>query len=124
MFFTIIVLALFYPLILLFSFDKIFRKQHRFKAFFINVLFMFLLVLNTVAALPIVGSLLSISLFVMPAIVAAMLARNLPDQSKISLIVSFFSVYIGAIISHKSQLPIGPAITVIMGDIFDIRIYF
>lgn len=95
-----------------------FASQYRFAAM-IPQIFMFLLVLNLLAAFKSLGTLMAVGLMILPATSARYWVTGITSYITLTFCFAFVSCWAGLIISfYMSQVPTGPAIVLVAGVFF------
>ncbi len=79
--------------------------------------FFILLMLNLVAAFQAMGTLMALGLILLPSIGARFWGVTLDKIMSVALLIAFFSVYAGLMLSYHYELPSGPSIVMISGGI-------
>lgn len=122
---TILLLALFYRPLTIEAFDTTFLQvQSRRLPGLIHGLFLGLLVMNLVAGFQILGTLMTVGLMMLPAIVARCWARQLAPMLVIASAVGFLSAIVGLTWSWYQAVPAGPAIVLVASLLFMLSVLF
>ena len=110
------------PLILS-TIDPVFlESQSRWSAY-IPHLFMFLLVLNLIAAFKSLGTLMAVGLMILPATSARYWVSTITSYIILTFLFSLLSCWIGLILSfYFDDVPTGPAIVLVAGMFFVISL--
>lgn len=122
--FTLTTLAFIYRAFILECFDPIFFKSVGGRGGLYHLLFLFLVVANLVVAFQALGTLMSLGLMMIPAISARLWARDIMRLCGTAFLISFFSGYLGLLISYHGSFPSGPSIILIAGIFYVISILF
>lgn len=80
--------------------------------------FLAVAVLNLVAAFQALGTLLAVGLMILPAVVARLWARDLPEMIAVAVGVALVSSAGGLLLSFHAGLPSGPAIILSVGLLY------
>jgi zinc/manganese transport system permease protein len=108
--FTIAVLAVIYRPLVVECFDPGFLRTVDGRGSLYHLLFLFLVVLNLVAGFQALGTLMSVGLMMLPAAVAQLWARSLPQMIAIAAGTATASGFIGLIASYHLGFASGPTI--------------
>jgi len=84
---------------------------------FTSAFFFIMLMINLVSAFQAMGTLMALGLMLLPAIAARFWAKTLDGLLPISLLIAFFSVYSGLLVSYHFSVPSGPSIVMVAGAI-------
>ena len=118
MFFTVLTWAIFKRAFIIFAITPHLGNRYKSPAYFLDLLFMFLVVLNTVGSLPVLGTLLSVGLTVTPAGVAIHLTQCFRTQICLALSIATSGIYLGHVLSSVIDIELGPTILLIIGVMF------
>lgn len=111
---TLVILAGCYRALVFEAFDPQFLKlQAKRYPTLINGLFMALMVMNLVAGFQILGTLMTVGLMILPAVIARCWSNSLPALLVIAALVAIISSFIGLIGSWYISIPAGPAIILV-----------
>ena len=106
------------PLIMV-TFDPIFFESQSRHAGLIQQWFMFLLVLNLLAAFKSLGTLMAVGLMILPATAARYWVSTITSYLLLTFGFAIFSCWAGLILSfYLNDVPTGPAIVLVSGAIF------
>lgn len=123
--FSALILAAIYRSLILYCFDPGFLKTTGNRTLLLNIAFLSLVVLNLVSAFQTLGTLMALSLIVLPAIASRFWTSNIDSAVLFSVLASLFSSYAGLLLSfHVNKLPSGPAIVIFAGIIYLVSIIF
>ena len=121
---TLIAFALMLRSLIAASFDPIFFESQSKKPGLVQQVFMFLLVLNLLAAFKSLGMLMAVGLMILPATAARYWVSTITSYMMLTLGFALLSCWIGLILSfYLSQVPTGPAIVLVAGCIFFISVF-
>lgn len=108
--FTIVVLAVIYRPLVVECFDAGFLRAVEGRGSVYHFLFLFLVVLNLVAGFQALGTLMAVGLMMLPAAVAQLWARTLPQMIAIATGTATASGFIGLVASYHLGFASGPTI--------------
>ncbi len=108
--FTIIVLAVIYRPLVVECFDPGFLRAVEGRGSLYHFLFLLLVVLNLVAGFQALGTLMAVGLMMLPAAVAQLWARTLPQMMAIATGTAAASGFIGLVASYHLGFASGPTI--------------
>ncbi len=114
-FLTILFLARFRKLLLMYCFDPLLFQVAGYNHHFLMASFLALVVANLVASYQAIGTLLALGLMMLPAITGRMLGRHYRQVFIISTLLGFLGCYIGLLVSYHADLPSGPSIILCLG---------
>ena len=101
------------------TFDPIFYESQSRHSAWVQQWFMFLVVLNLLAAFKSLGTLMAVGLMILPATAARYWVSTITSYLILTLIFALLSCWIGLILSfYLSNVPTGPAIVLVSGGIF------
>ena len=101
------------------TFDPLFFESQSKRPAFVHQWFMFLLVLNLLAAFKSLGTLMAVGLMILPATAARYWVSTITHYLGLTFIFAMTSCWIGLILSfYLSNVPTGPAIVLVAGAIF------
>jgi zinc/manganese transport system permease protein len=83
-----------------------------------HVAFLALVVLNLVGGFLVLGTLLAVSLMMLPAFIARFWARDITAMIAVAVGSAVVSGYAGLVVSHHANLPAGPAVVLAAGVIY------
>ena len=107
------------------TFDPVFFESQSDRSGLVQQWFMFLLVLNLLAAFKSLGTLMAVGLMILPATAARYWVSTITSYLILTFIFALFSCWIGLILSfYLSNVPTGPAIVLVAGSIFFISLFF
>ncbi len=115
---TLSIILLFYRNILLETFDPIFYRATGGKGSIIHFSILGLTALNLVAALQTMGIVLSLGLFILPAVTALLWTNRLSILLIIAVFTAMISSISGIIFSYHASLPSGASIVIALGFCF------
>ena len=99
--------------------DPVFLESQSRYAALIPQLFMFLLVLNLIAAFKSLGTLMAVGLMILPATSARYWVSTVTSYLVLTFIFSLLSCWVGLMVSfYVSDVPTGPAIVLVAGMFF------
>ena len=107
---TLVVLAIIYRPLVAECFDPGFLRAVGGRGSLYHLLFLFLVVVNLVAGFQALGTLMAVGLMMLPAAVARLWARTLPNMILIAAGTAAISGLAGLIISFHVGLASGPTI--------------
>jgi len=116
--FTIAVLAVIYRPLVVECFDPGFLRAVAGRGSLYHFLFLFLVVLNLVAGFQALGTLMAVGLMMLPATVAQLWARTLPQMIAIATSTATASGFIGLIVSYHLGFASGPTIILMASLIY------
>jgi len=108
--FTIVVLTVIYRPLVVECFDPGFLRAVDGRGSLYHLLFLFLVVLNLVAGFQALGTLMAVGLMTLPAAVAQLWARTLPQMIAIATGTAAFSGFFGLVVSYHLGFASGPTI--------------
>ena len=105
------------------TFDPLFFESQSNGSGLVQQWFMFLLVLNLLAAFKSLGTLMAVGLMILPATAARYWVSTITHYLVLTFIFALLSCWIGLILSfYLSDVPTGPAIVLVAGCIFAISL--
>lgn len=119
----LILLATLYRGLLLESFDPLFLAACAGNGERYQQAFLFMVVLNLVAAFQTLGTLMAIGLMMIPAISARLWSMQLSIQFAVAILFAIFSSISGLLLSFHFSVPSGPSIVICAGVLFAISIF-
>ena len=106
------------------TFDPVFFESQSERPGFVQQWFMFLLVLNLLAAFKSLGTLMAVGLMILPATAARYWVATITHYLILTFVFAIISCWIGLILSfYLSDVPTGPAIVLVAGAIFFISLF-
>ena len=111
-------LFIFFKQILFYSFDPIGAEVRDLNVTFLNYLFLVLLSLAIIGSLQTVGIILVLSMLIIPAAAAKLLAKTFTNSLIISVIFGGISAVSGLYLSYYLNLPSGPSMSLVSSGIF------
>lgn len=122
---TLVLLAVFYRPLVAEAFDNTYLRAHsRRLPGLIHGLFLAMLVMNLVAGFQILGTLMTVGLMMLPAIVARCWSNRLPWMLALAAVSGFCSAFLGLAWSWYQSIPAGPAIVLVASILFVISVLF
>lgn len=115
---TVVALALIYRTLILECFDPGFLRAVGGKGGLAHATFLALVVLNMVAAMQALGTLMAIGLMMLPATSARMWTISIGRMIALAIAVAMLSSVAGIIVSYHADLPSGPAVILSAGFIY------
>jgi len=112
---TLLALAVFRRPLLLETFDPCFHRAIGGRCRLTHIGFLTLVVLNLVAGLQTMGVVLSLGLFLLPAVVARLWCQRLTAFLVLSVTLALVAAAAGIFLSYHAGLPSGPAIVLSLG---------
>ena len=105
--------------------DPIFFEAQMMRLWIVDQAFMFLLVLNLLAAFKTLGTLMAVGLMILPATAARYWSGTITAQLGFGFIFALVSCWAGLILSYMlPETPTGPSIVLVAGLIFGISTIF
>ena len=120
----LIIFLAFYKQMLFYSFDPIGAQIRGLNTSFLNYLFLIMLSLAIIGSLQTVGIILVLSMLIIPAASAKLLARTFNHTTIIGIIFGVISSVSGLLLSYYFNLPSGPSMALIATIIFIISFLF
>jgi len=87
-----------------------------------HLVFLALLVLNLISAFHALGTLLGISIIIIPAAVARFWTRDISVMIVLAMAGALVSGVVGVLFAHQAGIPSGPAITLVAGVLYAVSI--
>jgi zinc/manganese transport system permease protein len=115
---TVVALALIYRTLILECFDPGFLRAVGGKGGLAHALFLALVVLNMVAAMQALGTLMAIGLMMLPATSARLWTISIGRMIALSVLLAMLSSVAGLILSYHVNLPSGPAVILSAGMVY------
>ena len=120
--FLLIVVSLsvliFFKQLLFYSFDPIGAEVKGLNTTFLNYLFLILLSIAIVGSLQTVGIILVLSMLIIPAAAAKLIASTFVSSIRISILFGIFSSVVGLYLSYFWNLHSGPSMSLVATSIF------
>lgn len=116
--FTLIVLAFFYRGLIYECFDPIYAQSVGISSFWVQNIFLTLVVGNLIAACQAIGTLMALGLMVIPAASAGLVIHSLLERIFLAGLFCIISCIAGLLLSYHLDLPTGPTIILVCGFIF------
>ncbi len=121
---TLFVLAVIYRPLVAECFDPGFLRAVGGRGPLYHMLFLFLLVINLVAAFQALGTLMAVGLMMLPASVARLWAKSLPTMAGIAAVTAIVSGYLGLTASYHLGFASGPSIILTASVIYGLSLVF
>jgi zinc/manganese transport system permease protein len=122
---TLITFALILRPLIMSTCDPVFFESQFKKPWIVDQGFMFLLVLNLLAAFKTLGTLMAVGLMILPATAARYWSGTISMQLGLGFAFSLFSCWFGLTLSYLlPETPSGPAIVLVAGCIFAVSAFF
>lgn len=115
---TVIALALVYRTLILECFDPGFLHAVGGRGGLAHATFLALVVLNMVAAMQALGTLMAIGLMMLPAISARMWTISIGRMVGLAVLLAMLSSVAGLVVSYHANLPSGPAVILSAGFVY------
>ena len=107
------------------TFDPMFFQSQSKQAGLVQHWFMFLLVLNLLAAFKSLGTLMAVGLMILPATAARYWVSTITYYLMLTFVFALLSCWTGLILSfYLDNVPTGPAIVLVAGSLFIISLIF
>ncbi|MGC6413011.1 MAG: metal ABC transporter permease [Candidatus Puniceispirillaceae bacterium] len=101
------------------TFDPVFYESQSRRPALVQQWFMFLLVLNLIAAFKSLGTLMAVGLMILPATAARYWVSTITHYLGLTFLFALGSCWIGLVLSfYLSDVPTGPAIVLVAGALF------
>ena len=101
------------------TFDPTFYDSQSSYAGLVQQWFMFLVVLNLLAAFKSLGTLMAVGLMILPATAARYWVSTITSYLLVTLLFALFSCWVGLLLSfYLADVPTGPAIVLVAGVVF------
>jgi zinc/manganese transport system permease protein len=121
---TLVVLAVIYRPLVAECFDPGFLRAVGGRGPLYHLLFLFLLVVNLVAAFQALGTLMAVGLMMLPASVARLWTKSLPAMIAVAAATAILSGYIGLTASYHLGFASGPSIILAASAIYALSLVF
>jgi zinc/manganese transport system permease protein len=116
---TLVTFALILRPLIMSTCDPVFFESQVKRPWIVDQGFMFLLVLNLLAAFKTLGTLMAVGLMILPATAARYWSGTITAQLGLGFILSLLSCWLGLTLSYiLPETPSGPAIVLVAGAIF------
>jgi zinc/manganese transport system permease protein len=119
---TLLLLALIYRPLVAECFDPGFMRAVGGRGSVYHLLFLFLLVINLVAAFQALGTLMAVGLMMLPASVARLWTRSLPAMAVVAAATAILSGYAGLTLSYHLGFASGPSIILMASAIYGVSL--
>ena len=122
---TLLAFALILRPLIMSTCDPVFFESQVKRPWIVDQGFMFLLVLNLLAAFKTLGTLMAVGLMILPATAARYWSGTITAQLGLGVIFSLLSCWLGLTLSYVlPETPSGPAIVLVAGAIFVLSALF
>jgi zinc/manganese transport system permease protein len=122
---TLVTFALILRPLIMSTCDPVFFESQVKRPWIVDQGFMFLLVLNLLAAFKTLGTLMAVGLMILPATAARYWSGTITAQLGLGFIFSLLSCWLGLTLSYVlPETPSGPAIVLVAGTIFVLSALF
>jgi zinc/manganese transport system permease protein len=122
---TLVTFALILRPLIMSTCDPVFFESQVKRPWIVDQGFMFLLVLNRLAAFKTLGTLMAVGLMILPATAARYWSGTITAQLGLGFIFSLLSCWLGLTLSYiLPETPSGPAIVLVAGAIFVLSALF
>ncbi len=121
---TLVVLAVIYRPLVAECFDPGFLRAVGGRGPLYHLLFLFLLVVNLVAAFQALGTLMAVGLMMLPASVARLWTKSLPAMIAVAAATAILSGYVGLTASYHLGFASGPSIILTASAIYALSLVF
>jgi zinc/manganese transport system permease protein len=122
---TLVTFALILRPLIMSTCDPVFFESQVKRPWIVDQGFMFLLVLNLLAAFKTLGTLMAVGLMILPATAARYWSGTITAQLGLGFIFSLLSCWLGLTLSYiLPETPSGPAIVLVAGAIFVLSALF
>ena len=122
---TLLTFALILRPLIMSTCDPVFFESQVKRSWIVDQGFMFLLVLNLLAAFKTLGTLMAVGLMILPATAARYWSGTITAQLGLGFIFSLLSCWLGLTLSYLlPETPSGPAIVLVAGAIFVLSALF
>ena len=122
---TLLTFALILRPLIMSTCDPVFFESQVKRPWIVDQGFMFLLVLNLLAAFKTLGTLMAVGLMILPATAARYWSGTITAQLGLGFIFSLLSCWLGLTLSYVlPETPSGPAIVLVAGAIFALSALF
>jgi len=121
---TLLALAVIYRPLVTECFDPGYLRAVGGRGPVYHFLFLLLVVLNLVASFQALGTLMAVGLMMLPAAIAQLWSRSLPQMMVIAVLSAATSGYLGLIASYHLELASGPTIIMTAASLYALSILF
>jgi len=115
---TLLALAVFYRTLVAECFDPVYLRSVGGAGVLAHFVFLALVVLNLVAGVQALGTLMAVGLMMLPATAARLWAHSIGGAIFLASAIAFLSSIAGLLISYHFSLPSGPAIILLAGFVY------
>ena len=115
---TVVVLAAIYRTLIAECFDPAFLKAVGGHGGLAHVLFLTLVVINMVAAMQALGTLMAVGLMMLPAAAARMWTISIGRMIGVAVLIAIIASIAGLLISYHADLPSGPSVILAAGTLY------
>ena len=116
---TILSMTIFLRPLIMITFDPTYYESQSSRSGLVQQWFMFLVVLNLLAAFKSLGTLMAVGLMILPATAARYWVSTITNYLLVTFLFALMSCWIGLFLSfHLANVPTGPAIVLVAGIIF------
>ncbi|MFP8967748.1 metal ABC transporter permease [Pokkaliibacter sp. CJK22405] len=115
---SLIIFALIYRPLVMECFDPAYLRAVGGRGFLFHLLFLLLLVLTLVAGFQTLGTLMSVGMMILPAVIARLWARTLPMMIGIAVVMACLSGYLGLLVSYHLNYASGPCIILMAATLY------
>lgn len=115
---TVVVLAAIYRTLIAECFDPAFLKAVGGRGGLAHVLFLVLVVVNMVAAMQALGTLMAVGLMMLPAASARLWTISIGRMIAVAVLVAMASSIGGLLVSYHADLPSGPSVILAAGAVY------
>lgn len=121
--FSALTLAIIYRRLIIQCFDPAFLHAAGAHALGMDLLFLALVVLNLVAAFQVLGTLMALSIIILPAITSRFWCNSVDGALGLSIALSLLSSYAGLLLSFYTNVPSGPSIVLFAGAAYLLSVF-
>lgn len=121
---TLSILAIISRPLVIECFDSQFFKINGGQGTFYHGLFLTLVVLNLVSGFQSLGTLLSLSMMMIPAITARFWVQKIWSMFGVAILVALVSSFLGLMLSYYQNWPSGPSIVLVCGAAYILSLFF
>ncbi len=115
---TVAAFVIFFRSILLETFDPVFHRATGGRGGLVHMAFLTLTVLNLVAAMQTMGVVLSLGLFLLPAVSAYLWCDRFRSMLVLSVVLAVAGSWVGILLSFHAGLASGAAVVLCLGAVF------
>ncbi len=115
---SLVLFAAIYRTLLVECFDPGYARAIGSHGALAHMVFMFLVVLDLVAAMQALGTLMAVGLIILPAAAARFWWQGLVPQIVAAGIIAFFAGFVGLLVSYHGDLAPGPSIVLMAGLVY------